>query len=182
MWQFWIDVGGTFTDCVACRPDGSIVTHKLLSSGVTKGSVGDGSTAGAIRDTARSSAPPQFFRGFLLTLLGHATVDGRIDVVPLDADVPVVDFDAAEGKLELGRPLRVAPRPGTLYELRSGEEAPVTGIRWLMGKRLDEGIGPVEVRLGTTRGTNALLERQGAPTTPGPPRPARGGPPLTAPS
>ncbi len=30
-WQFWIDRGGTFTDVVARRPDGGIVTHKLLS-------------------------------------------------------------------------------------------------------------------------------------------------------
>ncbi|HET9644284.1 MAG TPA: hydantoinase/oxoprolinase family protein, partial [Burkholderiaceae bacterium] len=30
-WQFWIDRGGTFTDIVGKRPDGSIVTHKLLS-------------------------------------------------------------------------------------------------------------------------------------------------------
>ena len=30
-WQFWIDRGGTFTDIVARRPDGHIVTHKLLS-------------------------------------------------------------------------------------------------------------------------------------------------------
>ncbi|MCX7140997.1 MAG: hydantoinase B/oxoprolinase family protein [Proteobacteria bacterium] len=30
-WQFWIDRGGTFTDIVARRPDGAIVTHKLLS-------------------------------------------------------------------------------------------------------------------------------------------------------
>ena len=30
-WQFWIDRGGTFTDVVGKRPDGSLVTHKLLS-------------------------------------------------------------------------------------------------------------------------------------------------------
>ncbi|WP_062191456.1 MULTISPECIES: hydantoinase B/oxoprolinase family protein [Caldimonas] len=30
-WQFWIDRGGTFTDIVARRPDGSITTAKLLS-------------------------------------------------------------------------------------------------------------------------------------------------------
>ncbi|HEU4576728.1 MAG TPA: hydantoinase B/oxoprolinase family protein [Polyangiaceae bacterium] len=30
-WQFWIDRGGTFTDIVARRPDGSCVTAKLLS-------------------------------------------------------------------------------------------------------------------------------------------------------
>ncbi|HEX8012876.1 MAG TPA: hydantoinase B/oxoprolinase family protein [Casimicrobiaceae bacterium] len=30
-WQFWIDRGGTFTDIVARRPDGTLVAHKLLS-------------------------------------------------------------------------------------------------------------------------------------------------------
>ncbi|MCO5123427.1 MAG: hydantoinase B/oxoprolinase family protein [Rhizobacter sp.] len=30
-WQFWIDRGGTFTDIVARRPGGALVTHKLLS-------------------------------------------------------------------------------------------------------------------------------------------------------
>ncbi len=30
-WQFWIDRGGTFTDVVAKRPDGTVTTHKLLS-------------------------------------------------------------------------------------------------------------------------------------------------------
>src|SRR5438874_3018420 len=30
-WQFWIDRGGTFTDIVARKPDGALVTHKLLS-------------------------------------------------------------------------------------------------------------------------------------------------------
>src|SRR6187401_1384382 len=29
--QFWVDRGGTFTDIVARRDDGSLVTHKLLS-------------------------------------------------------------------------------------------------------------------------------------------------------
>ena len=30
-WEFWVDRGGTFTDVVARRPDGSLLTHKLLS-------------------------------------------------------------------------------------------------------------------------------------------------------
>ena len=30
-WQFWIDRGGTFTDVVACSPDGQILSDKLLS-------------------------------------------------------------------------------------------------------------------------------------------------------
>src|SRR5690606_20513192 len=30
-WDFWIDRGGTFTDIVGRRPDGSLIAHKLLS-------------------------------------------------------------------------------------------------------------------------------------------------------
>jgi 5-oxoprolinase (ATP-hydrolysing) len=30
-WQFWIDRGGTFTDVVGKKPDGTLVAHKLLS-------------------------------------------------------------------------------------------------------------------------------------------------------
>src|SRR6204780_3486639 len=32
LWDFWIDRGGTFTDIVGRRPDGSLVAHKLLSA------------------------------------------------------------------------------------------------------------------------------------------------------
>jgi 5-oxoprolinase (ATP-hydrolysing) len=31
LWEFWVDRGGTFTDIVARRPDGTLVAHKLLS-------------------------------------------------------------------------------------------------------------------------------------------------------
>jgi 5-oxoprolinase (ATP-hydrolysing) len=31
-WAFWIDRGGTFTDCVARAPDGALVVRKVLSS------------------------------------------------------------------------------------------------------------------------------------------------------
>src|SRR5919109_2959346 len=30
-WHFWIDRGGTFTDVIGRRPDGTLVAHKLLS-------------------------------------------------------------------------------------------------------------------------------------------------------
>src|SRR5688572_5584291 len=43
-WQFWIDRGGTFTDVVARRPDGALVTHKLLSENPER--YGDAAIAG----------------------------------------------------------------------------------------------------------------------------------------
>lgn len=30
-WDFWVDRGGTFTDIVARKPDGALISHKLLS-------------------------------------------------------------------------------------------------------------------------------------------------------
>ncbi len=46
-WQFWIDRGGTFTDVVARRPDGGLVSKKLLSE--NPGRYRDAAIAG-IRD------------------------------------------------------------------------------------------------------------------------------------
>src|SRR5476651_1977182 len=57
-WQFWIDRGGTFTDVVAKKPDGSLATHKLLSE--NPGQYPDAALAG-IRDLlgiARDAAIP----------------------------------------------------------------------------------------------------------------------------
>jgi 5-oxoprolinase (ATP-hydrolysing) len=55
-WQFWIDRGGTFTDIVARRPDGALVTHKLLSE--DPGRYADAAVAGirALLDDAPTSA------------------------------------------------------------------------------------------------------------------------------
>ncbi|MDC8756731.1 hydantoinase B/oxoprolinase family protein [Janthinobacterium fluminis] len=52
-WQFWIDRGGTFTDIVARRPDGGLVTHKLLSE--NPGQYRDAAVAG-IRHLMRLDA------------------------------------------------------------------------------------------------------------------------------
>src|SRR3954471_10843419 len=43
-WQFWIDRGGTFTDIVARRPDGTLAAHKLLSE--NPGRYADAAVAG----------------------------------------------------------------------------------------------------------------------------------------
>src|SRR5205814_3556326 len=50
------------------------------------------------------------------------------------------------------------------YELVSPEEAPLLAIRLFLGLLLDQPIPPCNVRLGTQRGTNALLTRRGTKT------------------
>ena len=153
-WQFFIDVGGTFTDVVARRPDGTIVTKKLLSSGAVRGIVGAGSTNQILRDGRRAGDPPGFWVNARL-----AFMDQRGNVTEA---ATVSQSGGREGNLSLRRPLSVKPSEGTSYELRSGEEAPILAIRYLMRIPPDKPIGPVDVYLGTTRATNALLERKGA--------------------
>src|SRR5438477_9130439 len=55
-WDFWIDRGGTFTDVIGRRPDGSLVTGKLLSDNPE--AYGDAAVQG-IRDLLglRAGAP-----------------------------------------------------------------------------------------------------------------------------
>lgn len=53
---------------------------------------------------------------------------------------------------------------GAAFELRSPEEAPVLAARLVTGTPLDRELPEIALRLATTRGTNALLERKGAAT------------------
>ena len=58
MIEFWIDVGGTFTDCLAVGADGQISGRaKVLSSGEFVGVAGPGSDATCLVDAARSADP-----------------------------------------------------------------------------------------------------------------------------
>jgi 5-oxoprolinase (ATP-hydrolysing) len=58
------------------------------------------------------------------------------------------------------------PHTGELSVVKvpSSDEAPLLGIRQLLGLSPDAEIPPCELRLGTTLGTNALLERRGTPS------------------
>lgn len=155
-WQFWVDVGGTFTDCLARAPDGRILRHKVLSSGVVKGAVAAGSTARAILDPRRAADRPGLWDGYTLRLVSPAGAEL--------ASAEVAAFDPSGPVLQLAAPLAAPPEPGLAYELVSGEDSVTLAIRGVLGLPRAAQIPPVVVRLGTTRGTNALLERRGART------------------
>ena len=155
-WQFWIDVGGTFTDCLGLGTDGRELRHKVLSNGVTKGIAAQGCEKHCIVDSARCKDPNDFWRGFQLKLFdacGQVVGQSRV-ATSLSVD----------GSLGLESPLTETPWVGQPYELVSDFDAPILAMRWLLGLTPDQSLPPVSVRLGTTRGTNALLTRQGAAT------------------
>ena len=67
-------------------------------------------------------------------------------------------------------------RSGAVVDLSNGEPAPVLGVRLATGTPMTQPLPDVALRLGTTRGTNALLEGRIDPVllvvTKGFPRPA----------
>ncbi|MGA8561203.1 MAG: hydantoinase/oxoprolinase family protein, partial [Pseudolabrys sp.] len=70
-WDFWIDRGGTFTDIVGRRPDGTLVAHKLLSE----------------NPGAYSDAAVQGIRDLLGLKTGEAIPPGRVGAVKMGTTV-----------------------------------------------------------------------------------------------
>ena len=122
----------------------------MLSTSALRGRIAERLGPAALRIEAGWSVPDGFLRGFELRLLGGSG--------PIPRKVT-----GQEGRvLELDGP--VEPVDGTALELRSPEEAPILAARLVTGTPLGQPLPEIALRLATTRGTNALLERKGAPT------------------
>jgi 5-oxoprolinase (ATP-hydrolysing) len=154
--QVWCDVGGTFTDCFVVLPAGRILRTKVLSHGRVPGRIGAWENSRSIFDPMRKGDPEGLWVGARIYLLDrHGT---RI------AESVCSDFDWETGTLSLETPIGSAVSNAVAYEIDPRIEAPVLATRWLLRVPLGQSLPPLSVRLGTTRGTNALLTRTGART------------------
>ena len=156
LWQLWIDTGGTFTDCVAIDPAGAVQSIKVLSSGAVRATVVSDGTDGLQLETP-FDLPDGFFEGYALT--------------PLTGGAPVqVERWSADGSCQLAEGRGSGSRsgsdfePGLVVEFVSPENAPILAARIATGRALGEPLPACDLRLATTRGTNALLERAGSRT------------------
>ena len=154
LWQLWIDTGGTFTDCVAIDPTGSVQCVKVLSSGAVRATVVSNGEDG-LRLKAPFDLPSGFFAGYELTPLAGG------------APARVAEW-SAEGFCRVAGANGSAERRrfecDQVVELTSPENAPILAARIATGRGLDEALPACDLRLATTRGTNALLERAGSRT------------------
>ena len=151
-WKIWIDTGGTFTDCIAVAPQGRQIRLKVLSSG-------------SLRATLTAKIAERRFS------IDHSWQE------PLPQLEGYSCRDLATGQI-LGTITRARPEEGWIewkhdqniplplaVEFSAGEEAPILAARIATQTPLHEELPPIDLRLGTTRGTNALLERKGARVT-----------------
>ncbi len=140
-WQIRIDVGGTFTDGWALSPQGACLRCKLLSSGIIRTRVVSCQGGWVLCERPLSDHPSG--------LEGFETTDGQV----------VLESRPNEGKLRF----ETAIPAGTTLELTSGEDAAVVAARLLSGTAPGEHFPKCDLRVATTRGTNALLEGKGEP-------------------
>jgi 5-oxoprolinase (ATP-hydrolysing) len=142
-WRIAADTGGTFTDCHALDPQGRESRCKVLSTGHLRATWQDGKLSGL------PPLPNGLLRGFSIRSLTHP--ESR----------QIVQHDE-NGQITLNEPPPAEWHAGALVELSTGEEAPVLGARILTNTPPGAAFPPMQLRIATTRATNALLERKGS--------------------
>jgi len=152
-WKLYIDTGGTFTDCLAVDPDGGEHRCKVLSSSALRGIVEGGRKSREVKIQLEQNLPDGFFKGFEFLLLDEA-----------ESVFEIIDYDSTSSVLTLDRDIHLCGKRHCPVELRSPEEAPVLGARIITKTPMDKDFPSMELRLSTTKGTNALLERGGGRT------------------
>ncbi len=150
MWQLYLDAGGTFTDCLGQSPTGDTQRFKVLSHSALRGTASQRLSHHRLAIAQQWPSQQDIFAGYTLRQLGGVW-QGTVRRSDLQA-----------GWIEVDRALpKVAAFPFEI-ELSADEEAPVLAARLLTGTLLEQPLPRFTLRLGSTRGTNALLERKGA--------------------
>ena len=152
-WQIWIDTGGTFTDCLAQSPEGDTRRLKVLSSSCLRGTLTAVHTPTEIDFYLSQPIPAQFALGQGLRLLGQST------------EPIAITEQSTEQSLRLAKPLPEGTALGQAIEIVFGMEAPILAARLATGTIASKPLPSLTMHLATTRGTNALLEENGADVT-----------------
>lgn len=142
-WRIAADTGGTFTDCHALDPQGRESRCKVLSTGHLRATWHGENLSGL------PPLPNGLLRGFSIRSLTHH--ESRL-----------IASHGENGHITLDSPPPAEWHAGALVELFTGEEAPVLGARILTNTPPGAAFPPMQLRIATTRATNALLERKGS--------------------
>ena len=155
-WRVWIDTGGTFTDCVGLGPGGEVRRAKVLSSGIVRRRVLAVRAADVYTIEPEPHLPAGFLNGLRARRQDGDGTEARVGASRVQSDGTVSVEIVGDGTW--------GPRPGDVLEFSTGHEAPVVGLHLLFSSCFGDPLPAFDLRLGTTRGTNALLEGRGART------------------
>ena len=149
-WRIWVDTGGTFTDCIAYSPEGKQNRVKVLSSSKLRGRVIEIINHTTFKIQTNWNIRADIFTGYQSTFLASPNEHYEVEKV-----------EWSKNLLILNKPITKEILCPTEFEITAHEEAPILAARLATGTMLKEGLPKMEMRLGTTKGTNALLERKG---------------------
>jgi 5-oxoprolinase (ATP-hydrolysing) len=151
-WKIWIDTGGTFTDCIAITPAEKVKRLKILSSSVIKARVKAVLPNNCLEVEATFHTSTDIFKNFLVRITGR------------EISLSIQSTNPDKGLIYLNSKIPNQIKAGTRIEITSNEEVPVLAARLLTETPLANNFPAIEMKLGSTRGTNALLEQKGAST------------------
>lgn len=152
-YKIFVDTGGTFTDCIAIDTGGDQKRVKVLSNSSLRGTV------------KRIISDVEFEAGQSWKLTRDLIKGFSFRILPEQYTGTIVEsFDVKTSIIRLNRSPGRIPAESITFEISSNEEAPILGARLLTGTALSEAFPGMIFKLGSTRGTNALLERKGART------------------
>jgi 5-oxoprolinase (ATP-hydrolysing) len=157
-WIVALDTGGTFTDLVGRAPDGSVHRAKVPSDAslIARVVAIRGNTIDVELPGDRP-LPPDCLGGWLLQSATRSDADAdAVRVLEQRGSALVLSQDLAT---EVGLPIGSAVR---FMQATRAIDAPRLGLHILTGTALSAVLPEMELRLSTTRGTNALLEGKGA--------------------
>ncbi|MEX0945353.1 MAG: hydantoinase B/oxoprolinase family protein [Balneolaceae bacterium] len=153
--KIYIDTGGTFTDCLAITPNGSTKRCKVLSNSTIRGLITNTESETRFQIKTGFELKKNFYTGYKFKLLNRNSELSTI-----------IQHDEQTNTITLDRKLEHLKNPDIPipFEIVSPEEAPILATRIITDCRLDEPLPFIRMRLSTTKGTNALLERRGGKT------------------
>jgi 5-oxoprolinase (ATP-hydrolysing) len=151
-YEIYVDTGGTFTDCLGKDPEGNWTRRKVLSNGSLRGVTESWIDRKTLVISENWDLEQDIIRGYQFQLLKHKHEISFIQC-----------FDLEQNVLRLTKEVpKSLCQQNMSFEIRSIEEAPVLGARLITNTPLDLDLPKLHMKLGSTRGTNALLERKGA--------------------
>ncbi|MCB0560967.1 MAG: hydantoinase B/oxoprolinase family protein [Lewinellaceae bacterium] len=148
-WRLCIDTGGTFTDCIATGPGGQTQRIKVLSSSRLRGQLTEKMEDGWFRMRHNWPVAEAIFKDYSLYLLHNPSEPLR-----------VLDTRLEQNSIRLSGDITLSGPAA--FEITAGEEAPILAARLATATPLAQPLPSIRMRLGSTKGTNALLERKGA--------------------
>lgn len=149
-WKLWVDTGGTFTDCIAVDPSGQLHRIKILSKGCLRGRIHRKINPHVYHFEANWSFNSSLLEGYTFKVPGSSERSKLSGINFRDHTLIIEDNRSTFTEQD--------------FELSTGEEAPILAARLITQTPIYAPLPPMDIRLGTTKGTNALLERKGAKT------------------